>query len=567
MLFKLLIIHLFLCQCDAVWTKFELVRPWDGQGSEWELPFVKINGANGGPPVAPSAEFGKAVANIGDLDGNGIDDIMVGARGEVSIVNGTMSSQAGAVYVLFMYSSGENHLAVQSYQRISSNDGNGPPLLENAFFGTSVCAIGDVDGDGVMDVAVGAPGARVSATYILFMNSNGTVKDRVILGSGLEEFEYVIDNVRWATGSPPLGYFANFGSMVAPMGDFDKDGIPDLIIGAADASGGFSKVYMCFLNSDGSIKSYVKLSSGENGTPEYGTFDKFGSSVVMLGDVNNDNITDIAVGAEDGRDPESSVSQAGQIYICMLNEDATIKAFTKIDALAQADKGFALPLVQFDNCGAAVTSIGDVNKDHIRGKYAPQLKDPSKGFYSIPDVIVGCPQGGAGTLPGRSFIFYLTPEGGNQGYTELPHALDKFNTEYVNTTIPNIAPELKAKDQFGTSADAYMDLDGNGMKEVIFGAPGDHDNGYNTGAIYIFFLRRRRFHPVPFDYWMYYITLLTPIAVYCTLCCGGLKLFFWYFRRKPDEIEIMVKNSNIEITKNRERTVAKFDSKVYVDEY
>lgn len=567
MILKVLIIHLLLCLCAAVWDKFELVRPWDGQGSDWELPFVKINGATGGPQVAPEAEFGKAVANIGDLDGNGIDDILVGARGEVSIVNGTMSSQAGAVYVLFMYSSGKNHLGVQSYQRISSNAGNGPPLLENAFFGTSVCAIGDVDGDGVMDVAVGAPGARVSSTYILFMNVNGTVKDRVIMGSGLDEFGYIVDNVRWVTGSPPQGYFTNFGSMVAPMGDFDKDGIPDLIIGAADASGGFSKIYMCFLNRDGSIKSYVRLSSGENGTPTYGTFDKFGSSAVMLGDVNNDNITDIAVGAEDGRDPESAVSQAGQLYVCMLNEDATVKSYTKIDALAQADEGFPLPLVQYDNCGASVTSIGDVNKDHIRGRFPPELKDPRKGFYSVPDLIVGCPQGGSGTLPGRSFIFYLTPEGGNQGYTELPHELDKWNPDYVNTSMVNIGPELKAKDQFGTSSDAYMDLDGNGIKEIIFGAPGDHDTGYNTGAIYIFFLRRRRFHPVPFDYWTYYISIFVPIGVYCCLCCAGIKFFFWYFRRKPDEIEIMVKNSDIEITKNRERKVAKFDNKVYVDEY
>ena len=190
----------------------------------------------------------------------------------------------------------------------------------------------------------------------------------------------------------------------------------------------------------------------------------------------------------------------------------------------------------------------------------PPWKSRGRSFlWPIPDVIVGCPQANAGVLPGRAFIYFMSKDGSNVGYALLPNTSD---------TLDGIAPTLKPKDQFGSSIAPYQDLDGNGIREIFFGAPGDHDAGYNTGALYVFFLRRKRFHPPKFDYRTYYCSIFIPIGIYCFLCWGGIKFFFWYFRRKPDEIEIMVKNSNIEITKTRkEHTRVKYDNKVHVDGY
>jgi len=535
------------CYAFGVWDEFDLVRPRVGAwGSDWQLPYVKINAINGSGPVVPeSALFGSSVSNIGDLDNNGFDDLVVGAPGEHGVVNGTVMPQAGAIYILFMHSLGINHLEVLSHTRISARVNNGPELLENAFFGFSVANAEDIDGDGIADIMVGAPGARLGSSYLLFMHRNGTVRESVVIGAGFYNITYVLENSRLGTGNPELGYFSRFGSMVAPLGDFDEDGIPDLAIGAADASGGASRVYLCWMERTGDIREFVELSSNLNGAPTYDVFTNFGASLVVLGDIDGDRIPDIAVGAYLGNSGEDALFGSGVVYTLRMNRNGTIKAHNIIHALSQADDGFPLPLVEYDNCGTSLATIGDLNLDTMRGHRPWEIHGPTRGKtfdWPIPDLVVGCPQGNAGVLTGRAFVWFMDKIGGNQGYITIPNERDK---------VDQIGPNLKAKDQYGTSMAAYQDLDRNAIKEIVIGAPGDHDNGYNTGALYIVFLRRRRFHPYMFDWRAYYCGIFIPIGVYCVFCWAGIKFFFWYYRRKPDEIELMVKASDIEITKTR----------------
>lgn len=540
---------LFLQSCVSfgVWDEFDLVRPRVGAwGSDWQLPYVKISGVNGSGPVVPeSALFGTSVANIGDLDNNGFDDLAVGAPGESGIVNGTLLPQAGAIYILFMHSLRKNNLEVLSHTRISAGVNNGPQLLENAFFGFSVANVNDLNGDGINEIMIGAPGARLGTAYILYMHRNGTVRNSVVIGAGLENITYVREGSRLAKGNPALGYFSRFGSMVAPLGDFDEDGIPDLAIGAADASGGASRVFLCWMQRNGDIREIVELSSGLNGAPIYDVFTNFGASLVLLGDLDGDRIPDLALGAYLGNSGEDALFGSGVIYTLLMNRNGTVKAHNVIHALSQAAEGFPLPLLEYDNCGTALGTIGDLNLDMMRGHKPWEVHKPTRGKtfdWPIPDLLVGCPQGNAGILPGRAFVWFMTKGGGNQGYINLPN--DKDKAAYI-------APDLKPKDQYGSSLAPYQDVDRNSIKEIVVGAPGDHDNGYNTGALYILFLRRRRFHPYMFDWRAYYCGIFIPIGVYCVFCWGGIRFFFWYYRRKPDEIELMVKASDIEITKTR----------------
>ena len=81
----------------------------------------------------------------------------------------------------------------------------------------------------------------------------------------------------------------------------------------------------------------------------------------------------------------------------------------------------------------------------------------------------------------------------------------------------------------------FQDLDGNGLKEVVVGSPGYNES---AGAVYILFMRRRRFHPPIPDVFLYYFKILFPIFCIISCCCGSCGYFFWYFRRKPDEIEV-----------------------------
>lgn len=155
----------------------------------------------------------RVVAGLGDLDGDGVEDLAVGATRDDD-----GGADRGAVWILFLNSDG----TVKSHQKIGSTDGNFIGALSNSdFFGVSVVRLGDLDNDGVEDLAVGAEGdddggADRGAVWILFMNSNGTVKAHQKISQTQGGF----------TGT--LGNSVNFGNAVAGLGDLDGDGVEDL---------------------------------------------------------------------------------------------------------------------------------------------------------------------------------------------------------------------------------------------------------------------------------------------------------------------------------------------------
>ena len=120
-----------------------------------------------GPVLDDNDRFGWSVANIGDLDGDGVDDIVAGAT-----YDGTGGNKKGAVHIMFMESDG----SVKSTAVINDSTENGPDLTNGDEFGYSVENLGDLDGDGVNDLAVGAinddegTGNNLGAVHIMFMN-------------------------------------------------------------------------------------------------------------------------------------------------------------------------------------------------------------------------------------------------------------------------------------------------------------------------------------------------------------------------------------------------------------
>ena len=145
--------------------------------------FVTIENGLGG--LDADLEFGDRFGRdhdvIGDVDGDGVIDYVIGARsdddGEVD---------AGAVYILFMNSDG----SVSSNQKISNLEGGfNETLLEGNFFGYGVAGVGDYNDDGIPDIAVSATNSTNRALYIIHLNSDGTVKNFVknsnIIAQGL----------------------------------------------------------------------------------------------------------------------------------------------------------------------------------------------------------------------------------------------------------------------------------------------------------------------------------------------------------------------------------------------
>ncbi len=196
---------------------------------------------------------------------------------------------------------------VKASTKIAHATGGGPTLASGDAFGTSVAGIGDIDRDGIPDIAVSAIGddtgaTRTGAVYLFRLNADGTVKTggTTKLVSGLN-------------GVPTLAGGSQFGINVAAIGDVDGDGVSDLAVGAHGQDSYRGGVYVLLMNPDGTVKSSSRIANGVGGGPALASGDQFGTSVAPIGDIDGDGIVDLAVGAV-GDDTEETV--AGRCTSC-----------------------------------------------------------------------------------------------------------------------------------------------------------------------------------------------------------------------------------------------------------
>ena len=286
----------------AVWVLFMNA---DGTVKS-EQKISHIAGAFTGP-LDDSDRFGAGLANLGDLDGDLVSDLAVGAEGDDD-----GGPDRGAVYVLFMNANG----TVKSEQKISSTAGGFTgTLAQDDFFGSTLTSLGDLDGDGVSDLAVSAVGdddggARRGAVWILFMNSDGTVKSHQKISDTEGGFTGTLDDIDAFGGSP------------ASLGDLDGDGVVDLAVSADgddDGGNGRGAMWILFMNSDGTVKAEQKIWDTAGGfTGILDDIDLFGRSVASLGDLDGDGVSDLAVGASFDGDGGAG---RGAVWILFLKAD------------------------------------------------------------------------------------------------------------------------------------------------------------------------------------------------------------------------------------------------------
>ncbi len=394
---------------------------------------IEINSLTpNGPDLDTRDYFGTSVANIGDINNDGINDIAVGATGD--------DNYKGAVYVILLNSDG----TPKSTIKINNSTTNGPDLSDSDAFGRSIANIGDINGDGINDIAVGAwgddtGGSNAGAVHIITLNSTG----------------YPIDTFEindTTTNGPNLSNGDRFGSSIANIGDRDNNGIDDIAIGARgdDAAGGSAAgaIHIITLNSDGSVQRTIKIDDTTTNGPALFPNDYFGSSIANIGDINDDGTNDIAVGAY-GDDAGGSAQ--GTVHIITFNSNGyPISTFEINDTTTNGPD-----LDTSDYFGSSIVNIGDLNKD------------------GIDDIAVGAwGDDTGGSSAGTVHIITLNSDGTPKKTVE------------INSITAN-GPVLSSGDEFGTSVANIGDINGDGIEDIVVGATYDDAGSYAAGTVHI----------------------------------------------------------------------------------
>lgn len=337
--------------------------------------------------------FGRDHDRAGDINGDGIIDLVIGARSDDD-----GATDAGAVYILFMNADG----SVASNQKISMLSGNfSEPLIAGSFFGYGVAGIGDYDGDNIPDIAASAPGGVVPIVYVLHLNANGTVKSMVsspnIVAQGLSaigdlnqdgRIDLVAANPNASAGGSISLLFLDadssvmanetvvigenlggFGSGInadddfggresALLGDIDGNGTQELAVGAFGSDGGTGAIWILSLDNETyNVVDKLKIGPGLSGFNETipittnangSSGGHFGHSMAAAGDLNSDGIPDLITGANQ--------YDKGVAYILYLNADKTVKTHTRIN---DVEGGFGLILESEERFSRSISIVDD----------------------------------------------------------------------------------------------------------------------------------------------------------------------------------------------------------------
>ena len=353
------------------------------------------------PMRLPFSGFASSLALAGDVDGDGTEDYLVGAYNH----RWNNNDRQGRAFV---FSGAKGNL-------LFTID-NPSPQIEAAF-GFSVASAGDVNKDGIPDFLIGALGQEERGKAFLFNGKDG--------------------KLLYTLQAPNLQTGAGFGWAVVSLGDLTNDGIPDIAVGAF-AQENIGYVYL-FNGSDGKHLRTIAPPAGSLA---------FGWSLSAAGDTNKDGIPDLVVGA-----PYTTVGQntvQGQAYVFSGKDDALLLTLDNPQPVAGGVFGWRM------------TSVGDQDKDEV------------------PDLLVGAPYQDVNKVisQGAAYVF-----SGATGKLLFP--------------LKDPVPRPYAV--FGYTVAEGPDVNQDGVPELLVGAPYQTvDQFHVQGEVFLFNGRDGR-HLTTFD--------------------------------------------------------------------
>jgi hypothetical protein len=287
--------------------------------------------------------LGSSVSGAGDVNGDGLDDLIVGAPGGVgqSATYVVFGKTSGTPVVISDILGGSNGFTIQ---HATTGDNSG----------VSVSGAGDVNGDGLADVIVGAPGISPGAAYVVFGKASGSLVLLTNVGAGTGGFAI--------QGAAPDDIA---GVSVSGAGDVNGDGLADLIVGSplADpngASSGASHVVFGKATTEAVELSDVAMGLGGFVVQGRETNDRLGQ-VSSAGDVNGDGYADLLVGAYQA---SPNGAQSGASYVVFGGD---FSAAVSAQGGPEADTLFATAGGQTD------ALVGDALDDTLTGDGGPDV--------------------------------------------------------------------------------------------------------------------------------------------------------------------------------------------------
>ncbi len=403
--------------------------------------------------------FGYSLSGAGDLDGDGVNEFVVGAPSNVS-----GGSLAGKVYVFKASETGTD---------IEDQNFVGAPGDQ---FGYSVSTAGDINADGYSDVIIGS----------LYNNDGGADAGAAYIYYGGAVLDYYPDVFMYGASAGD-----HFGTSVSYAGDVNQDGYPDVIVGAPENDVGGSDAGRAYIYYGGPGMNNVAdvILTGE------APGDRFGFCVSRAGNVNGDAAGDVIVGAVFN---DAGGSNAGRAYVyyggTSMNNIADV-------IMTGAGAGYWLGI----SCSYAGNVNGDFYDDVIVGASMHDVPIPGQAYVflgsssmdNIPDVTMngdwqgdqfGYSVSTAGNINADLYSDVIIGAYGNdEGGTDAGQAYLYYGTAVMNNNVDFTLTGAAPYDFFGVSVGAAGNINSDQYEDVIVGACYNDAGGADAGRAYVYY--------------------------------------------------------------------------------